>query len=49
MSADITPGLYWRVKDSFVDYVMGGAGGRVHLGAGAATDDSGLFYPRRSP
>lgn len=41
---DIDPGLHWRIKDSFVQYVLRGAGGAYSVTDGADDDGAGTFY-----
>lgn len=42
-SPQIDRGLHWRVKDSFVQYVLGGAGGEYAVTGGADDDGEGNF------
>ncbi|MGL3150335.1 HtaA domain-containing protein [Microbacterium sp. A82] len=41
---DIDPGLHWRIKDSFVKYVLRGAGGAYSVTDGADDDGAGTFF-----
>lgn len=40
----VDPGLHWRIKDSFVQYVLRGADGVYSVTDGAADDGMGNFY-----
>lgn len=42
-SPQIDRGLHWRIKDSFVQYVLGGAGGEYAVTDGADDDGQGNF------
>lgn len=41
---EIALGLYWRIKDSFVRYVLSGAGGTYSVTGGAEDDERGNFF-----
>lgn len=45
----LAPGLYWGVRASFVDYVVGNPDGEVYGDDGVETDGTGVFrFPLRS-
>ena len=43
LQPDVVPGLYWGVRDSFVQYVLGNPDGGMHGDDGLETDGEGMF------
>lgn len=41
---DVSLGLHWTIKGSFVRYVLSGAGGTYSVAGGAEDDERGNFY-----